>query len=252
MFTLRVFLEDIEGDWFGWMEAYPGGYSQGATPPEAIHRAPQAFQHYIQWLRAHGENVLPRLLTLLPSEIHVESIEISHSQRVASGGAAHGFFKPDERLVDEDDVETYLRLRRHAREELIAAVHSLSPDLWNSAPFGGKSLTVILRHMATMDQYFLERLRLPVSSQRHTDPLAQAEAALREFEVGVRSFPAHRRGDIFTLDSEQWSMRKILRRALWHERYHAQQIMTRADPSGFLHSAVVNTVLWDEGAYTRA
>lgn len=248
MQTLNLYLEDIAGDWYGWIEMFPGAFSQGTTIQEATGKAPVAFVEYLHWLREHGELPPARLNDLTSATIRIEVIQ-THSPHVTDlGDEVHGFFKPDERPVDEEDLTRYLRLLGHARNDLRTALRALPPDQWNAAPFGGKSVSWILRHLATIDQFHLERLHIETIPLEQAEPLARVEAARDEFERGIWAFPAHKRGEIFTVDGEKWSLRKVLRRALWHERYHAAQVAARSNPMEFLRSAVVHSAFWNEEA----
>ncbi len=40
----------------------------------------------------------------------------------------------------------------------------------------------------------------------------------------VKSYPNELRGKVFTHRGEQWTLRKALRRAVWHERDHISEI----------------------------
>jgi predicted RNase H-like HicB family nuclease len=239
MQTLRLYLEAIDGDWFGWMETFPGAYSQGATPEEATQAAPDALGDYLRWLRAHDEPLPAHLQGLTRLDFRVEVVATYQPRRIASGLEINGFFAPDERPLDEEDLERYFRLLSHARADMRKALRALPPEAFHTAPFGAKPVCDILRHVAEKELFSLSCLRLKPEIPASDDCIGLLEAARREFERAIRAMPEHKRGEVFTAQGERWSLRKALRRALWHERYHAAQIEARSNPVAFLRSLAV-------------
>ena len=51
MLNLRLYLENIAGYWFGWIEDFPGACVQGYSMGEVERSAPRAFADYLNWLR---------------------------------------------------------------------------------------------------------------------------------------------------------------------------------------------------------
>lgn len=49
------------------------------------------------------------------------------------------------------------------------------------------------------------------------------------------------------MTGERWTLRKALRRALWHERYHAAQIAARSNPVEFMRALAVEMRQRDAG-----
>jgi len=252
MQTLRLFLEEIEGDWFGWMEAFPGAFSLGPTPQAAAQAAPAAFMKYMDWLRAHDALSPGALQGFSTGGMQIEVVETLRAQHTASGQEINGFFGMDERAVDEEERERALNLLTHARADLRKAVRALPPESLVTAPFGGQSVGSILKHLADTELFWLSCLRLTPRIAAEEDPVKWLETVRREFLREVRSIPASKRGDICTVQGERWSLRKALRRVLGHEQYHTAQIAARSNPSEFLRAMVAERRLWDETPCVRA
>ncbi|HZO91856.1 MAG TPA: DinB family protein [Chthonomonadaceae bacterium] len=247
MHTLRLYLEDIQGDWFGWMETFPGAFSQGMTPGAAARAAPAALIDYLRWLRAHEEPLPEHLQGLNSADFRVEVVEVQQAQQAPDGQERNGFFAPDERPVDHEDLARYLRLLRYAREDLRKAVGAIPPDGWHTAPLGSKSVSCILQHLAEAELRCLRGLGLEPIAPREPEAIDWIEIVRQEFERAVYAFPAHRRGEVFTVTGERWTLRKALRRALWHERYHAAQIAARSNPVEFMRALAVEMRQRDAG-----
>src|SRR5215831_3238269 len=92
MERLQLYLEEIAGEWFAWIEMFPGAYSQGASPHCAEKAAPAALRNYVQWLRQHGETLSPYLVGLANADIRVEAVEIHPAQCSSTGSEISSFF----------------------------------------------------------------------------------------------------------------------------------------------------------------
>jgi predicted RNase H-like HicB family nuclease len=247
MLTLHLYLEDFAGDWIGWIEGFPGATSQGATPEEVVRQAPTAMLEYVQWLQRHAEPVPPRLQNESSYGLRPEIAAIHHPRAAQEGVEIHGFFAPDRRPLDAEELAQYLRLFRFACADLRSAVCALPPDEWDSAPFGGKSVRTILQHLAASERDLLRCLGVEPQLESTLDPRVSLEDMHHEFEKAVETVSQSQRGEAVLIQGERWTLRKILRRAVWHTRYHAIQIAGRSNPTAFLRSAVVQIPWRDAG-----
>jgi predicted RNase H-like HicB family nuclease len=244
---LRLYLEEFAGDWIGWIEGFPGATSQGMTQEEAVRKAPTAMLEYVQWLQRHAEPVPARLQSESSYSLRPEVAGIHHNKMEASGAEIHGFFPPDQRPLQAEEVAQYLRLYQFACADLRCATGALPPDEWDSAPFGGKSVRTILQHLTDSERELLRCLGVESPSASTSDPLTSLEAVQHQLEEAVQVVAPSHRADSLTVHGERWTLRKILRRAVWHRRYHAVQIAGRSNPTAFLRSAVVKMSWRDSG-----
>jgi len=239
MVTLRLYLEEIQGDWFGWMEGFAGAYCQGATPPAALRDAPCVLLDYLMWLRCHDVSMaLPTGLT--SGDIHVDCVEIHPAQRTPEGSEINGFFAMDERRVDDAAIELTMQLLAYAQADLDKALHAIPPDARDTAPFGGKSVRSILAHLVAMDRFYLDVLARFTPLQMRIEIPLDPETVRETFAREVRAVPTSKRADVVPVNGEYWSLAKVLRRAVWHKRYHAAQIAARSDPSAFLRGIFID------------
>lgn len=240
MITLHLYLEDIQGDWFGWIEDCPGAFCQGTTAEDAARAASCVLNDYLHWLRAQDEPPPTVLNGLTNEDVYFEVGQVYRALRGQSGQEINAFFPIDALPLDDEGLETTLRLLRHTHADLHKAVSTLPPDQWDSAPFGGKSIRSLLTHLAEREQFVLSRLNIPFAIPASGEPLERLLAARLSVEQSLRAMPDARRNRPVIVEGEVWTLRKVLRRILWHVRYHTAQIADRTNPSRFF--AVVQAI----------
>ncbi len=137
----------------------------------------------------------------------------------------NAFFEDDRRPLGYWDDETALRLLTWARQDLLGLIRSIPQDQLTKAIAGEVrgSIIGILKHVAGAENWYFEQLGLGLEqAQLPADPvemLAVVRANTRERLVmllGDERVTKH--------CDELWSARKVVRRTLWHERDHTQQI----------------------------
>lgn len=94
-----------------------------------------------------------------------------------------------------------------------------------AAPKDLASVGGILDHTAIAEWWYFDRLDMGLVSSWRELP-AEPLVKLDQVRAHSRACLPKLIGDtrIVTLVDEQWSARKILRRAIWHERDHTRQI----------------------------
>lgn len=245
MAVLHLYLEAIEGDWFGWIEHFPGAYTQGDDPEEAVQNAPHLCQDYVRWLAQHGEAIPDALCNLSPAHMEFRLAQVHWAEHPEMGREINGFFRMDEPPLTTEEIETALRLLHYSREDLHKAVHLLEPQTWDAAPFGGKSVNMLLRHIADKEREMLEALGVPTAALSAREPVDDCNVVRSALQETLCSIPAAARNKVSIANGEVWTWRKMVRRALWHERFHCQQIAVRSNPSQYLRSIVADTRLHD-------
>ena len=211
----RIGVEDIEPDhWLGWVLDLPGCFSAAASEAEAISRVPATIAAYYGWL-ARYDTTLP----IAAGPVEVKVVETFHAFPDSNDPnyLVNAFFEDDRRPLSYWDVTVALRLLDWTRQELQQVLRPATTEQL-AGPIG-----MLVKHIANAENWYLSRLELGLDpSQLPPDPLERF-AAVR---ANARSQLIPLIGDerITTLNSEQWSARKILRRTLWHERDHTRQL----------------------------
>jgi uncharacterized damage-inducible protein DinB len=211
--------EDIEPDhWVAWVFVLPGCFSSAHTQAEAVAAAPARIAAYFRWLATYRHS--------MPgghAPIETDVVTVFHAFPSESNYLVNAFFEADRSPLTRQEVEQALWQLDCSRKDLLAVLHSASSDRLTQ-PIAGEvqgSIQGILQHIAHGERWYfqnlgLEQSALPEDPWRALDQTrAQARAWLRALVGDTR---------ILKWKREPWSVRKVLRRTLWHERDHTQQI----------------------------
>ena len=217
----RLGIEDIEPNhWVAWVLELPGCFSSARTQEEAVAQAPSRISAYFAWLSSHGR------ATFLTSErIEVQVVEVFHSFVSEGDYVVNAFFEDDRRPLIHDEVKNGLWLLDCSRRDLLAVIQQMSSEKL-SQPISGEvqgSIAGILDHIAWAEWWYFDRLNLAFEREEMPgDPLAKLEKVRAHTRAQLPKLVGD--GQVVECIGEQWSARKVLRRALWHERDHTQHI----------------------------
>ncbi len=226
---VRIGLENnLEARSLAWAFDHPGCFSYGHDGPSAVVGMAQALTDYIAWLEAHTPTPW-----FNPPEIDIRLEEVwddfhmTADYRKSKEGerSIQSWFLNDWKPLTQEDVDHGLLLLEWSRAELLEAFAAFPQDKLD-AEYPGEKKTPrgILAHVATSNWYLLDRLDLAetprselprdVDERLHTQHarLLQVLPSL----VGLEK--------VLGKDGEFWSPRKLLRRAIWHERDHAAHL----------------------------
>ncbi len=221
MTTLPLRLEDIEGVYILHALDLPGCYSEGATEGKAIRNFASTLASYRDWLVTHGE-----LVPVLPEEFDVAERLASYT--LADGYEVNAIFEPERSPPSWEFLTLSIRLLRYSGADLLSAFESIPIDQREaSLAVGARTPKQILEHVARAEWWYLSHLAdvpgaLPGDQAPGTP--AQFEAVHATLIEWLTDIPAERMGAIVVDREEEWSVRKLLRRALWHERAHTAEL----------------------------
>lgn len=218
---------NVEGRSIAWGLGYPGLFVYGEDGKTALMKMPEAISRYVAWITEHinGQSWID---DHEPDIRHVETWEtyqIDESyQLVDHGYEINAWFLSDWRPLTAEDVEQGQLLLSWSREDLLKTVADLLPEkLQETYPGERWSIAGILRHIGGAEWWYLDRLGLAFPrDQVPKDPFERLLLVRTRFGhilsdlVGVDK--------VLGIDGEIWSPRKMLRRAVWHERDHADHI----------------------------
>jgi predicted RNase H-like HicB family nuclease len=191
-----------------FIPALPGFQVNGETGEDALADAEEQVDAYLQWLR-DGE--------LLPENFPFpEGIAVTET-RVASGEAGP-MFDLDTEPIDADYAEFALAIGRAALSDLLFVFDDVPDE-------GRPDAERILRHVAEMDRWYATRMA-PAQGKPFTaieDELVQSASL---FEETIDGMIASRQAATWTLNDEDWSIRKALRRRTGHLREHLADLLS--------------------------
>lgn len=228
---IRIGLENgDENRSVAWALDFPGCFAYGADSSEALVRVVPAYLAYRSWIRHHGG--LPGLpedreldLKLVESW-NVYWIDEDFEKGPGKPYAVNAWFHEDWKPLTRAEGRRAAALLQWAREDLLAALAGLTAaELDAERPGERWSIRGITRHVANAEWWYLERLGLA-----GVERAALPEDVLERL-AAVRARLLHVLPDLEGLDlvvgrnGEFWSPRKLIRRALWHERDHTDHIL---------------------------
>lgn|SRR5690606_28187634 len=214
---------------------HPGATFKAPGEAAALALAPAFIQAERAWLAGRG---------LLDPAAACRPVAVEVAGRVVTGGRVtsgdtEAFFEPWHRPLDDAVLDLGLRVLAAAREDLMRLMRGLPPAMldWRPAP-GKRSLGEVLEHLANTEAYYAVHLETP---DRATGDLWKQAAlpgapvwdrldhARRYLVERLRGLSAEERSRVTDHPSdedriERWSARKVLYRAIWHERYHTRQM----------------------------
>jgi uncharacterized damage-inducible protein DinB len=219
----RCAVEDIEPQhWIAWMLDLPACFSSARTEKEALERALDRITQYYTWITDHDPSI-----SVPDGPFEIEVVETFHSFPSPEDPdyVVNAFFEDDRRPLTVWDVDVALRLFNWTRQGLHNVLRSARPDqlLTTIDNEVHKSILGIVGHIAQAENWYFNHLDLGL------EPSELPEDALERLEA-VHANTHSQLVELIGMDTiaenygERWSPRKVVRRALWHERDHTQHI----------------------------
>jgi len=242
---IRVWLEPgyDYGRYGAWMLDWPGCFVWAESREDVLRRVPGAVRRHAEWLAGCGETAV------VPASDDLEIVEEVPS-RVAEGYERNAIFAADRRRVDIGELETMLRQLDFARADLgrlrerIAAAAAIGSGgsvgdrrqpgdiaMGAAAP---RDVDEVLRHIGGSEIWLASRLDRTLryaGTPRDGDLSAYLEQ--------TRSWMQEQLHDLQTRDAalvasdgkgEEWTLAKVLRRAMYHSLDHLAELEGRFAP----------------------
>lgn len=216
-----ICLEEMEGRWIAHVPALRGCFATADTREAAQSLAASAIEDYFEWRRAHGDP--PTFTTSV--EIGIDEVVREWAHPADPDYLVNAFFAADAPALTQRDIEEALRLLQWTRADLFAAVAGLTPDDLQREVEAEWSIGGILNHTARAEWWYLDRLDLAGFERKDlpADWRARLDRVRARLIEVLPQLEGVARVELKT--GELWSPRKMLRRALWHERDHAQHVL---------------------------
>jgi len=218
---IKVDLENgFEGRSIAWVTDHPGCFAYGENGSEAILRVPQTLVSYQRWMEKHtAESWLADL-----GDFDVRLVEALEWDGSGKGGP--NWFQSDAAPLSETDVDRGLKLLAWSRADLLKLVSELTPSEMDQI-FEGERWPIrgILGHVANAEFWYLDQMGLSGLTSRELarDAFERLSQVREKMELALPGLVGN--GEVREVDGEKWSARKILRRAMWHEKDHIQHVV---------------------------
>ena len=223
---MRIQLHKWEGNtsgWSAWSLAHLGFATWRPTREGVLERVPGKFDTYTAWLRQHGQEV---------EEDDASNLEVV--EEIAGDEVA---FREDFLPAEDAEIARCEILLACSRRSLIETVSPLSDEALDRDPpyerfdewAWWRTVRQIVAHIALCEVgYYLPSIgwRVPLDPEDLRDA-PWREQLIRSREETLRFLEAMRTSKDrvrLTQGQEAWSLRKVLRRLVWHERVHWKSI----------------------------
>jgi hypothetical protein len=189
-----------------FIPSLPGFQVNGAALDVAFESAYDRIDGFCQWL-VEGE--------ILPSA--PESTELELVQTLHAAGEHGPLFDSDREPATEEHRELALTIGRAALSDLLFVLDDIDGDRRQRAER-------VLRHVAELDRWYATRVA-PASGSPFAaleDELVQSASLFEETIDGIQE---SRSREVWSIDGEEWSVRKVLRRRTGHLREHLPELL---------------------------
>ena len=208
-----------------WVFELPGCRAVGINIAEAVELLPLAIAEHIAWLRSHGEQ--------LDNDFDYEVTE----EKDALGEIV---FEADAEPLTNDEVETGIRRMGYSQQDILAIAGPLPQRLleWRPPSTSVKAdervpdprtMREMLEHAAGAETYFLRNIIEPAPAS--PPPSADFEAGRRATLEHLRALDLGSSGAVYKHQGPrgeaEWSARKVIRRIINHQRFHAREVEQR-------------------------
>ena len=210
-----------------WILEHPGCFAYGGDEQESLANAFVAIREYARWLDEHEKTWIPVDVDIEP---HVEQVWTDYTineefDRVEGDGYdVEPFFEHDWKPLTGTDIERGLKLLAWSHADLLAVLEKLTPEQWAFKKEGERwDIAGIVNHIGGAEWWYLDRLGLAFPrAEVPKEPLERIQKVRNLMNEALPTLKTV--NQVAGVDGELWSPRKVLRRALWHERDHTEHI----------------------------
>jgi predicted RNase H-like HicB family nuclease len=232
---MRVGLVTYEGSLHAWVLDLPGCVTGGGTIDDLAESLPLVIAEHVAWLRQHGEVIEAKGGWSVAEQVDGTAL-------AATGGEF--CFQAERVPLSRDELETMIARMDFARADLLDAVAAMPMKLIDWEPpastvqsfddwaQGVRSIREIVRHVLQLEIYYREGLRDGRSAGIFEAPREAGLERARTSEL-LRSLDDDARSRVYlpvrpSRDApEPWTVRKLVRRIISHERAHTAEIVQR-------------------------
>jgi hypothetical protein len=220
-----------EGRSIAWALEHPGCFAYGSRGPAALTNLEMALVKYASWILHHDSNTW---LSFNEKEIEftINGVwddyfidEAFNRTAEQDGYSVDAFFPHDWKPLTAVEIKHGLIMLAWSREDLLHILKGLDREkLEKSYPGERWSINGVLGHVGGAEWWYLDRLGLAFPrSEVPDEPLTRLEKVRRHLNTELVKLEGVTQ--VVGKSGEIWSPRKLLRRALWHERDHVEHIL---------------------------
>ena len=218
--AIQAIIEYNDKGFLVYADGFPGTFTRGREKSEAIQKLPREVEIYCRWAGR-----------LCPNESTVNVIEEEYKDIAIEDADTEVLFESEKSPMSDEDYRELKSLVFKSAEDVLAVYNSI-PDRNRplmpprEAFHGAVDVTAreMLAHINGVTQYYITQIG--VSHKNLPDLQINREAAFAALEKPAGFLDSNPVTGSF---GEVWSLRKVLRRFIWHDRIHIKAMYRRAN-----------------------
>jgi hypothetical protein len=219
-----------EGRSIAWALEHPGCFAYGMNAEGSVLNLESALSKYAGWILRHETHTWlsfsdDEIETVINGTWNVYYIndDLDKTNEV-DGYNVDSFFPYDWKPLTTIEIRRGLEMLTWSRDDLFKIVQGLSPEKLDATYPGERwSINGILGHIGGAEWWYLDRLGLAFPhAELPEEPRLRLEKARKHLASALFKLDGVKQ--VVGVEGEIWSPRKLLRRALWHERDHTDHI----------------------------
>jgi hypothetical protein len=228
---ISVALETNGRGFVGFLVELPGAFVRGRTEVEALSKVHGEARSYLDWLGTPG---LPlgevRVVERHTCSLTVEDADSEIILTADLGAMNRGGFDSLSSVVRRSG-ETFVSLYESSRLRNWVDRRHARRTFYGETP---RTIREVFDHVQATQYYYLSRVRADVESGLSF--MGTRESGLERLG---ELFRADGNSKVSRVDGEQWTLKKVLRRFIWHDRIHGKaitRILTKQKELGLIES----------------
>ena len=204
--------------WLGFLVRPPGAFVRGPTRREALLKTDPEVRSYLRWAGVRGR----RRYIGRVAEVRRTRLKVEDADREFLLGQDRGPVDREEFAVFRSLI---LRSARSFQEMWDGVQHPgrVEPGRVRGTFWGRNPATPreVYDHVFRTQSYYLSRLGLEAGLEGSGDFVSSRVRCLAALQEGWRAGAGT---EAVEVSRELWTLRKVLRRLLWHDRIHARAL----------------------------
>jgi len=215
--VVSVAFETNGRGYLGFIVELPGAYIRGRTEKGAIAKVSQEVHLYLKWLSVRYEH-----------DYKVQVVQRHQSSLTVEDADSEILLETDKAMMEKEEFrnlgdlvwlsgETFVQLYTGATFKDWIDASRIRKTFYGDNP---KTIQEIFRHVKNCQYYYLSRINI-------TEKIEGDFLTIRKFCLEKLEELFHKSNNSLTLevDDELWTLKKVLRRFIWHDRIHGKAIV---------------------------
>ncbi|MFQ6125077.1 MAG: DinB family protein [Candidatus Heimdallarchaeota archaeon] len=227
--------EEGGGIWYVHVAELLGCFTRSHNQDVILQEIPTVIQNHLNWLVAKGQRPISSQTTIIFNIAE----EIRGVTQLGKSGGTVALFKTDNIPVTRQTFDNCLTLMSWTRQDLLQLVTTLPVATWNQRNIPNKRpIDSDIQHIANTEEWYISRFGRNADaiyrqatgvSKAQLDTLPTLNRLTTVRQVAVQTlkiiYPKMKRGTFTRAEytshpDEPWTLHKVLRRFIEHEKEH--------------------------------